>query len=67
MELPGTRNGAMSFFASCFFHESFFPMTLKIITAPLRFFAKIRGDICNSRCIAGGQLASSGVDMAGEP
>jgi hypothetical protein len=66
MELPGTRNGAMRFFASCFVMNNLSSKALKNNDSAIEIFAKIRGYIRNSRCIAGGQLATSVVDIGGE-
>ncbi len=47
------RDSVTRFFASGFFHESFFPQPQSIPLGTFRIFSKIRGDIRNSRCTTG--------------
>jgi hypothetical protein len=50
---PSSRESVTRFFASGFDHESSSPKPLKITLGSFRFFSKILGDICKSRCTTG--------------
>jgi hypothetical protein len=47
------RDRVTRFFASVFFRESSSPKPLIIALGSFKFFSKIRGDICKSRCTTG--------------
>jgi hypothetical protein len=65
------RDSVTKFFASGFFHESVSPQPQSNPFRPFRIFSKIRGDIRESRCttginIAGGIFATGISDTGGK-